>query len=93
VAEPESGVPIVEVSGKLSPSNETKVYPTSLSFTETVTGQKFEAAVTNHHYSVQLPNHHSYLISIALGDQANAVLAGTLVLNATARSYDLDISG
>jgi hypothetical protein len=89
----ESGVPIVEVSGKLSPPNKTEVYPTNLSFTEIVTGQRFEAAVANHHYSVQLPNHQSYQMSITLGIQASAVPAGVLVLNATARSYTLDIGG
>ena len=93
VAKPESGVPVVAISGKLSPTGKTEVYPTSLSFTETVTGQKFEAAVANHQFWVQLPNHHSYRMSMTIGDQGGALPAGTLVLNATSKSYSLDVGG
>lgn len=88
--------PTVTVSGRFSPLNKTDVYPASVDFTNTATGQKFWAVVTNGKYSVQLPNRDSYQATVswtkAPGNQTGTVQAGTLNLNTNDHAYTFDVN-
>ena len=89
------GCPSIEVTGSFSPANKVDVYPTAVNFTNTMTGQKFSAAVATGQYSVMLPNHSSYHVTvvwaIAPGIRTGSSDAGVLNLDATAQAYTFDI--
>jgi hypothetical protein len=88
--------PTVTVSGKLSPENKEDSYPSSIEFTNTVTGQKFLAVVTNGEYSLPLPNRESYRANVFWttipGNAAGSSQGGTLALNANDHAYSFDAS-
>jgi hypothetical protein len=87
--------PTVTVSGRFSPLNKAGVYPASVEFTNTTTGQKFLAVVINGQYSVQLPNRESYQAAVSWatipGNNTGTVQAGTLSLSTNGHAYSFDV--
>lgn len=57
--------PTVTVSGPFSPLNKSDVFPASVEFANTATGQEFLAVVSNVQYSVQVPNRESYQATVS----------------------------
>jgi hypothetical protein len=88
--------PTVTVSGRFSPLNKADVYPASVEFTNTATGQKFLAVVLNGQYSLQLPNRESYQATVSWamvpGNKTGTAQAGTLNLNANGQAYSFDVN-
>jgi hypothetical protein len=88
--------PTVTVSGRFSPLNKADVYPASVEFTNTATGQKFLAVVINGQYSVQLPNRESYQATVTWtkipGNQTGTVQAGTLSLSTNGQEYSFGVT-
>ncbi len=87
--------PTVTVSGRFSPLNKAEVYPVSVEFANTTTGQKFLAVVTNGQYSVQLPNRESYQATVSWatipGNNTGTVQAGMLNLNTNDHAYSFGV--
>jgi hypothetical protein len=87
-------IPTVTVSGRFSPLNKADVYPTSVEFANTATGQKFLAVITNGQYSVQLPNRESYQATVSWatvpGNKTGTAPAGTVNLNTNDHAYSFD---
>ena len=86
--------PTVTVSGRFTPLSKVDAYPTSIQFTNTVTGQMFLAVVTNGEYSIQLPNRESYQASVSWnmipGNKTGTAQAGTLTLSANDHAHSFD---
>lgn len=93
---PSGSYPTVQVSGKFSPPNKVDIGPTSVSFVNTLTKQQYSANATNGQYSVQLPNPASYNVTVTWtmfpGGQNGTSNSGTLNLNASAQTYNFDVS-
>jgi hypothetical protein len=88
--------PTVTVSGQFFPLNKADIYPTSVEFANTATGQKFLAVVTNGQYSAQLPNRESYSATVSWatfpGTRTGTAQAGTLGLSTNDQAYSFGVN-
>ena len=85
----------VTVSGSLVPRYKIDVFPASVTFSNTLTGQQYTALNTDGSYSVLLPNFSTYniavLLEIAPRRGGSTIQVGSVSLNVTGNSYPLDI--
>lgn len=85
----------IMVSGKLSPVSKVDVHPSTVDFTNTITGRTFSAVVTNGQYSIQLPNNETYRVTLTWaltpGSQTGTAQDGILNLNVNTQSHYFDI--